>query len=185
MYYENKFISMVNEYRNLFASIFHEYKSKCSGNDSSFSDWQNQRKQIESKLAKEIGHVAEPYFKQKLQSSIQYWQSRVALLEPGCNFDKFCYYIDRINKEKFSDKIVKYNKEYCSKVIMKLAEEYVRILNYIEKNAENMSKFNSKEYVDARQKIINLWQKMQQNYLNQIINDEYVAVINEITSKVK
>lgn len=38
MYYENKFIEMVNNYKPLFVNIFHEYKNKCSGNNTSFLD---------------------------------------------------------------------------------------------------------------------------------------------------
>lgn len=67
MYYENKFIGMVNNYKPLFANIFHEYKNKCSGNDTSFLDWQKQREQIESKIAKELNYVTQPYFRKKLQ----------------------------------------------------------------------------------------------------------------------
>lgn len=47
-----------------------------------------------------------------------------------------------------------------------------------------MSKVNNKEYTDAQEKILNLWKKMQKNSLDQIINDEYVAIINEINNKV-
>lgn len=184
MYCKYEFEQMVNNYKPLFANIFHEYKNKCSGNDTSFLDWQKQREQIESKIAKEINYVTQPYFRKKLQASIQYWKDHVLDLESGCNFDKFCYYIDKINKEKYSNEIIKYNKNYCDRVINQLAKEYVRILNFIKKNAKIMSKVNNKEYTDAQEKILNLWKKMQKNSLDQIINDEYVAIINEINSKV-
>lgn len=184
MYYENKFIGMVNNYKPLFTNIFHEYKNKCSGNDTSFLDWQKQREQVESKIAKELNYVTQPYFRKKLQVWIQYWKDHVLVLEPGCNFDKFCYYIDKLSKEKYSNEIIKYNKNYCDRVINQLAKEYIRILNFIEKNAEIMSKVNNKEYTDAQEKILNLWKEMQKNSLDQIINDEYVAIINEINNKV-
>ena len=184
MYYENRFTGMVNEYKTTFASIFNEYKSKCSGNDSSFANWEEQSKDIKEKLSLELSKVQKPRFKSRLQAQVNYWKKNTSTIGNGCDLEKFFYFIDKLNSEEYSEKIFKYNKNYCDEVILELAKEYVRILKYIKTNKERLSKVNDKEFSDAQNRIVNLWLEMQKKCLDGIINDEYEAVIHEVESKV-
>lgn len=184
MYYDNMFVEMVNEYKNLFSKNFNEYNMKCSGNNTSFADWQQKRKEIESKLAKEIDEVKNPIFKLRLNSAIKINIQETTKFDSGCNFEKFCYFIDMLNKEKYSKKIVKYNRNYCSKIIYTIAYEYNRILNFLKSDAIKMSKFNENEFSYAREKAIKIWNEMYKKRLEKIIDSEYAIIIREIESKV-
>lgn len=175
-------MDMVNEYKGSFASILSDYKKNCSGNDTSFAEWKKTRQEIESQLAKELDGIQNPDFRAQVKAMAKH--SNFERIEAGCDFDKFCYFIDRLNTEKYSPKIIKYNKNYCHGIINAIAYEYVRILNYIETDAERLARINDKEFNEAKNKAINLWNEMCSNRLKQIILDEYNAVIQEVESRV-
>ncbi len=182
MFYENRLMDMVNEYKNSFTHIYNEYRKNCSGNDVSFSEWLNNRNRVLKELEEEINSISDVRFKKRVVSLSN--KDSFKEIEKGFNFTKLCYFIDNLNKEKKSNKILKYNPEYCDSILIHIAYEYVRIKSYLDDESKRLSKVNSKEFNEASNRIINVWNQMYTNRLEAIINDEYKILIQEIENKV-
>lgn len=182
MHYENRLIEAQNIFKSHFEKNHQDYKNNCTGNDDSFSKWSSKRKIIEKKLYQEIEKIKIDYFKNNVKRKISSMKGTVT--KTDFDFVKFCYYIDRLNTEKISKKILKYNYSYCCKITDAIATEYLKIIRYLNDSGAYLSKINDKEFVNAKNNAIAIWNKMENNFLQKIIDDEYQTVIREIESEV-
>lgn len=106
MFYENRLIGMVNEYKSSFINIYNDYKKNCSGNDASFSEWLDNKNRILKELESEVKTVSNIHFRKRIISLSE--KECFKEIEKGHNFPKLCYFVDCLNKEKVSAKILKY-----------------------------------------------------------------------------
>lgn|GEM_PF-5751916 len=182
MYYENEILSIVNKYKNDFYKIYNDYLKKCSSNNLNLSTWTEQRILVESNLDKELKRISNPIFSNTLKECLNINKNKEKSI--NYDFDKFCYYINNLVDEETNSKIFKYNKNYCKNIINIISIEYIKIINYLEHYSKTAGNFNDKAYIENKDKIIVLWNNMLNNSLNEIIEQEYSSVINEINKSV-
>ena len=183
MYNQDRLIENVNNYHLVFDDIKAKFLESCSGNDVDFDKWQESRKETEKLLEQQIERVSVSSFKLRIKADIKDLQKE-DFDDDDSNFDKFCYFIDRLNKEKYTPKIKKYNPDYCSEILKSIAVEYVKILNLLKTKEEHLLKANQKEFEAAKKQLISEWGKMLNECVNKIIEDEYNSVIQEVNNEV-
>lgn len=182
MIYENLLIDSLKKYQPAFKDIVNNFRDNCTGNATSFDEWKKQREIVITKLDGEIEKITNSYFKNLVLKSIR--KQKKTDVAPECDFAKFCYFIDSLNKEKFSKKIVRYNPNYCGGIVDSIAYEYLRIVSFIDNYANKKASLNGKEYQKAKSDLFKLWSSMFVEDINQIINKEFEYEIQEIKSQI-
>ncbi len=183
MNYENKFLTVVEEEKRLFINIFKEYENKSTTNASSLNKWSKQRNSVEKIVFQEIEGLNNSVFKERIKQSIANQKNNDKNYKT-CDYDKFCYFIDKLNNENCSKKAFKYNENYCQSIIDSIASEYLKIVKYIENESNRFENDNNKEFAVLKNKVIKTWNTMFETKLQKIIDDEYNLIIKEVESKV-
>lgn len=183
MNYENKFLTAVEEEKISFKNIFNEYKGKSMASALSLNTWSKKRDLVEKIVFQEIEGLSNSIFRERIRESIAIQENNNINCET-CDYDKFCYYIDKLNNEKCSTKVLKYNENYCQSIIDTIAFEYLKIVKYIENESNRFENDNSKEFAVLKNKVIEAWNTMFETKLKKIIDDEFNLIIKEVENKV-
>lgn len=178
MRFEDKLNEISKKHYDSFVSISKSYHENCSGNNSSLSEWNKKRKEIEEKLDREIQRIHEPRFRYYTESEIK--KNESSKVPEGYDFAKFCYFIDRLNKEKVTKTIQKYNRTYCHGIAEQIAIEYLRIKHALKHSLKLRGALNQKEYDKALKQFHDLWFDIVKKEVSQIVQEDFRLTMEEI-----
>ena len=181
MHFENELKEISEKHRKSFEDILNAYRETCSGNDSSLSEWDNERKIIEEKLTNEVNKIHNTHFRLQTFYKINHMDKKD--IPDGYDFAKFVYFIDHLNREKFNPKIYKYNPDYCDGIMNQIAIEYLRILKALKNILRIRGGLNQKEFNKALQDLHKLWNDIFKNEIDTLIMKDTELTLSEIESR--
>lgn len=184
MFYEQRLNELINANQDVFLVIFQEYQDNCSGHKKSFDEWDQIYITTEDSLKKQILEIENRYLLGQILSTIKCRKDNTDDYGYEFNYDKFSFYVSQIKNMKVRKKTLRYNSSFCKSIINVIVSEYFCILNYLKKKKDEFKIMEKCELENANEKVRIAWKRMNEEWVDAIIEAEYQAVIEDITSQV-